>query len=127
MINLENEAVMLREEIKNSKFNNEKGGYDKFVTGLTRLRSRDRSVPKGNTMRESTISNERDAQRENYTRMKEQDASYMSSTSRPRNSTSPLSRINKNLRAEKASHFPMADQKYNRNYPAMMLMAHMPE
>ena len=38
MINLENEAVMLREEIKSAKFNNEKGGYDKFVGGLTVLR-----------------------------------------------------------------------------------------
>ena len=35
MINLENEAVMLRDEIKKAKFNNEKGGYDRFVGGLT--------------------------------------------------------------------------------------------
>ena len=68
MINLENEAVMLREEIKNAKFNNEKGGYDKFVGGLTVLRARDRSNPKGNSVRESTLSNERAAQRENYSR-----------------------------------------------------------
>jgi hypothetical protein len=54
MINLENEAVMLREEIKNSKFHNEKGGYDKFVGGLTKLRSRERSNPGGrSSVRES--------------------------------------------------------------------------
>ena len=54
MINLENEAVMLRDEIKNAKFNNEKGGYDKFVGGLTKLRSRDRSDNRGGSVRDST-------------------------------------------------------------------------
>ena len=43
MINLENEAIMLRDEIKRAKFNNEKGGYDRFVNGLTQIKSRDRS------------------------------------------------------------------------------------
>ena len=61
MINLENEAVMLREEIKNAKFNNEKGGYDKFVGGLTVLRPRDRSNTKGTSLLDSTASNERAA------------------------------------------------------------------
>lgn len=32
---LENEAVFLRKEIKNAKFNNEKQGYTGFLTGLT--------------------------------------------------------------------------------------------
>ena len=59
MINLENEAVMLRDEIKNSKFNNEKGGYDKFISGLTVLRARDRSNRKGNSVRDNTLSHER--------------------------------------------------------------------
>ena len=35
MISLENESIMLRKEIKNAKFNNEKQGYSGFVGGLT--------------------------------------------------------------------------------------------
>ena len=35
---LENENIMLRDEIKKAKFNNEKNGYEKFTTGLTVLR-----------------------------------------------------------------------------------------
>ena len=35
MISLENEAIMLRKEIKDAKFNNEKQGYAGFVGGLT--------------------------------------------------------------------------------------------
>lgn len=38
MQSLEKEAIMLRHEIKNAKFNKEKGGYDKFLSGLTTLR-----------------------------------------------------------------------------------------
>ena len=59
MINLENEAVMLRHEIKNAKFNNEKGGYDRFVGGLTVLRSRDKSANAGRSTNEQSRSNER--------------------------------------------------------------------
>jgi len=72
VINLENEAVMLRDEIKNAKFNNEKGGYDKFVGGLTKLRaSRDRSHPgASSSVRESQQSEDRQAQRQNYNRVK---------------------------------------------------------
>ena len=61
MINLENEAVMLRDEIKKAKFNNEKGGYDRFVGGLTVIKSRDRSNPKSTGVRDSSVSNEREA------------------------------------------------------------------
>ena len=44
MISLENEAIMLRREIKDAKFHNEKSGYAGFLGGLTQLRdSRDRS------------------------------------------------------------------------------------
>ena len=73
MINLENEAVMLRDEIKRAKFNNEKGGYDKFVGGLTTLKTRERSKSntKTNGLRDSSVSNERVAQRDNYTRQRE--------------------------------------------------------
>lgn len=39
MCSLENEAIMIRKEIKESKFNNEKQGYNGFVGGLTQLRS----------------------------------------------------------------------------------------
>ena len=42
MISLENEAIMIRKEIKNSKFVNQKQGYSDFVGSLTRLRE-DRS------------------------------------------------------------------------------------
>ena len=42
MISLENEAIMIRKELKDSKFVNEKQGYAGFVGGLTRLRE-DRS------------------------------------------------------------------------------------
>lgn len=35
---LEGENIMLREEIKKAKFNNEKSGYEKFTMGLTVLR-----------------------------------------------------------------------------------------
>lgn len=45
MISLENEAIMLRKEIKQAKFNNEKTGYSGFVGSLTQLRqSRGRST-----------------------------------------------------------------------------------
>lgn len=47
VVSLENEAVMLRKEIKESKFNNEKQGYDRFVGGLTKLRS-SQERPKSN-------------------------------------------------------------------------------
>ena len=39
MCNLETEAIMLRKEIKDAKFNNEKQGYNGFVGGLTQLRT----------------------------------------------------------------------------------------
>ena len=42
MISLENEAIMIRKEIKETKFINEKPEYNRFVGGLTRLRE-DRS------------------------------------------------------------------------------------
>ena len=35
MCSLENEAIMIRKEIKDAKFNNEKSGYNGFVGGLT--------------------------------------------------------------------------------------------
>ena len=35
MVSLENEAIMLRKEIKLAKFNNEKQGYSGFVGNLT--------------------------------------------------------------------------------------------
>lgn len=38
MCSLENEAIMIRKEIKDAKFNNEKSGYNGFVGGLTQLR-----------------------------------------------------------------------------------------
>ena len=45
MLSLENETIMLRKEIKEAKFNNEKKGYQGFLGGLTQLRnSRSRSV-----------------------------------------------------------------------------------
>ena len=39
VVSLENESIMIRKEIKDAKFNNEKSGYNGFVSGLTRLRS----------------------------------------------------------------------------------------
>jgi hypothetical protein len=45
MLSLENESIMLRREIKDVKFHNEKSGYTGFVGGLTKLReSRERST-----------------------------------------------------------------------------------
>ena len=35
MISLENETIMLRKEIKQAKFNNEKQGYSGFLGNLT--------------------------------------------------------------------------------------------
>ena len=50
MISLENESVMLRKEIKDAKFNNEKTGYSGFIGGLTKLRSsRERSTSNNQT------------------------------------------------------------------------------
>lgn len=38
MISLEKEAILLRKEIKDCKYLNEKQGYEYFVGGLTKLR-----------------------------------------------------------------------------------------
>ena len=38
MCQLENETVLLRNEIKQTKFNGEKSGYTGFLSGLTQLR-----------------------------------------------------------------------------------------
>ena len=38
MVKLENESIMLRKEIKDAKFVNEKQGYVGFLGGLTQLR-----------------------------------------------------------------------------------------
>jgi len=55
MISLENESIVLRREIKDVKFNNEKSGYTGFVGGLTKLREgRDRST--SNNRGSSTLS-----------------------------------------------------------------------
>ena len=61
MVNLENESVMLRKEIKESKFNNEKQGYAGFLGGLTKLRegSRLRSTSKNQPNRRYQASAER--------------------------------------------------------------------
>ena len=37
---LENETIMLRKEIKDCKYNNEKKGYERFLSGLTKLNER---------------------------------------------------------------------------------------
>jgi molecular chaperone GrpE (heat shock protein) len=47
ILNLEREAVMLRKEIKDAKYNNEKNSYKDFVKNLTVLRpERGRSGPR---------------------------------------------------------------------------------
>ena len=38
MLKLENESIMLRKEIKEAKFVNEKQGYSGFLGNLTQLR-----------------------------------------------------------------------------------------
>ena len=43
IVSLENENIMLREEIRKSKFYKEKDSYDKFTAGLTVLRKRETS------------------------------------------------------------------------------------
>lgn len=55
---LEKEAVMLRHEIKNAKFNNERAPYDKFVSSLTTLRpNKQKSTNSRARLNESTLSN----------------------------------------------------------------------
>jgi hypothetical protein len=55
---LENENVMLREEVRKARFDNEKDGYDKFKAGLTVLRkrstSKDRAQKNLSTLDKST-------------------------------------------------------------------------
>ena len=47
LIQLENETTMLRKEIKDCKYNNEKQGYEGFLNGLTILRqSRNNGITK---------------------------------------------------------------------------------
>ena len=59
MISLENETIMLRKEIKQAKFNNEKQGYSGFLGNLTQLRqSRGRST-RNNRFGENSASAER--------------------------------------------------------------------
>ena len=47
IIALENENIMLREEIKKSKFNCEKNKYENFLGGLTVLRKDSTSRERG--------------------------------------------------------------------------------
>lgn len=70
VVSLETEAIMLRKEIKDSKFNNEKQGYDKLIGGLTKIRSsqeRSRSHNRGDL---SGVSAER--QQSNHTNLANQ-------------------------------------------------------
>ena len=60
MVSLENEAIMLRKEIKLAKFNNEKQGYSGFVGNLTQLRqNRGRSTSNNRLGERNSTSAER--------------------------------------------------------------------
>lgn len=53
IVALENENILLREEIRKAKFDNEKDGYEKFKAGLTVLRKK--SPSKERTHRLATL------------------------------------------------------------------------